>query len=105
MALVFGVSIVIRSITVMQLSRARVEKALLRASRFTFRLTFGVGLPDLIANVCPPPTQTGERREPARALPVPFCLHGLRPPPLTSLRLLVDLLPRLRLAISTRTAS
>src|SRR3989338_4841671 len=35
-------------------------------------------------NVTPPPTQRGERVDPWRARPVPFCFHGLRPPPLTS---------------------
>jgi len=33
--------------------------------------------------VTPPPRQRGERFEPARARPVPFCFQGLRPPPLT----------------------
>ena len=32
-----------------------------------------------------PPTQSGERREPALALPVPFWRQGLAPPPRTSL--------------------
>src|SRR3989344_919719 len=36
--------------------------------------------------VTPPPFQIGERDEPWRARPVPFCFHGLRPPPRTSPR-------------------
>ena len=33
----------------------------------------------------PPPGLSGVREEPARALPVPFCLKGFLPPPRTSL--------------------
>ena len=41
----------------------------------------------------PPPTQIGERDEPARARPVPFWRNGLVPPPRTSARVLVDWVP------------
>src|SRR3989338_8685703 len=40
-------------------------------------------------NVTPPPFQIGERVEPWRARPVPFCFHGFLPPPRTSPRSLV----------------
>jgi len=43
--------------------------------------------------ITPPPLHNGERLEPALALPVPFCFHGLAPPPLTSLRVFVELVP------------
>jgi len=38
----------------------------------------------LAANVTPPDLQIGPRVVPALALPVPFCLQGFFPPPLTS---------------------
>jgi hypothetical protein len=40
--------------------------------------------------ITPPPTNNGERVEPARARPVPFCFQGFRPPPLTSERIFVE---------------
>src|SRR3972149_10527331 len=43
--------------------------------------------------VLPPPTQIGEELEPALALPVPFCLQGLAPPPLTSARVFFFTVP------------
>src|SRR3984957_8607299 len=47
----------------------------------------------------------GERVEPARARPVPFCRHGLRPPPEMSPLVLVDAVPERRFASCIRTAS
>src|SRR5690606_28722050 len=41
----------------------------------------------------PPPVICGARIEPWRALPVPFCLKGLRPAPETSPRRLVEWVP------------
>lgn len=41
----------------------------------------------------PPPGFRGVRLEPARALPVPFCLNGLRPPPRTSDLVSVEAFP------------
>src|SRR5450759_544398 len=41
-------------------------------------------------NTVPPPVQIGEREEPARARPVPFCFQGLAPPPLTWPRVFVS---------------
>ena len=40
----------------------------------------------------------GERIEPGRARPVPFCFHGLAPPPRTSARVLVVWVPGRRAA-------
>ena len=42
----------------------------------------------------PPPVHCGERFEPCRARPVPFWRQGLRPPPETSPRVLVECVPR-----------
>src|SRR5437899_1648390 len=47
----------------------------------------------------------GERIEPARARPVPFCRHGFLPPPEMNPRVLVDAVPERRLAICIFTAS
>src|SRR5271169_4831254 len=47
----------------------------------------------------------GERIEPARARPVPFCRHGFFPPPEIKPRVLVDAVPERRLAICIFTAS
>src|SRR3954470_21384975 len=41
----------------------------------------------------PPPVHCGARVEPWRARPVPFWRHGLRPPPRTSARVLVECVP------------
>src|SRR3954447_26218575 len=53
----------------------------------------------------PPPTQIGERDEPARARPVPFWRHGLAPPPRTLPRVLVAWVPWRRALSSARTVS
>src|SRR5579862_6171752 len=53
----------------------------------------------------PPCRHIGERVEPARARPVPFCRHGLRPPPEMSPLVLVDAVPERRFASCIRTAS
>mmetsp|Transcript_11468 Transcript_11468/g.19593 ORF Transcript_11468/g.19593 Transcript_11468/m.19593 type:complete len:248 (+) Transcript_11468:166-909(+) len=42
----------------------------------------------------PPPGFRGVRRDPRRALPVPFCAIGFLPPPRTSERVSVDAVPR-----------
>ena len=47
-------------------------------------------------NGLPPPFHWVARIEPWRARPVPFCFHGLRPPPETSLRPLVSWVPARR---------
>jgi hypothetical protein len=41
----------------------------------------------------PPPTMSGELREPRRACPVPFCAYGFLPPPFTSARVSVLAVP------------
>src|SRR3954468_7691934 len=53
----------------------------------------------------PPPTQIGEREEPARARPGPFWRHGLAPPPRTLPRVLVECVPWRCAASSARTDS
>src|SRR3954451_10656828 len=53
----------------------------------------------------PPPTQIGERDEPARARPVAFWRHGLAPPPRTLPRVLVAWVPWRCAASSARTDS
>src|SRR3954451_6101544 len=53
----------------------------------------------------PPPTQIGEREEPARARPVPFWRHGLAPPTRTLPRVLGACVPWRRAASSARTDS
>src|SRR5207247_4629642 len=52
-----------------------------------------------------PPFHSELRMLPARARPVPFCLHGFRPPPETSPRVLVECVPRRWLARYDFTAS
>ena len=51
-------------------------------------------------NGLPPPFHWVARMEPWRARPVPFCFHGLRPPPETSLRPRVEWVPARRAASS-----
>ena len=41
----------------------------------------------------PPPFHRGERFDPARARPVPFCRHGFAPPPRTRARVFVEAVP------------
>src|SRR5512135_629989 len=53
----------------------------------------------------PPCLQSGERLLPARALPVPFCLNGLTPPPLTSALFFVAAVPARLLASWFTTAA
>jgi len=67
----------------------KVCKANLRSFLFNFNETvFGFG-----PKITPPPFHNGERLEPARARPVPFCCHGFAPPPRTSLRVFVEEVP------------
>src|SRR5262245_35950941 len=53
----------------------------------------------------PPPVNCGERIEPWRARPVPFCRYGLRPPPETIARLLTAAVPRRFAAACATTAA
>ena len=65
-------------------SFARFERIDLIADLYIFLLIFlGSEDLDLAANVTPPPFQIGLLDVPALALPVPFCLQGFFPPPLT----------------------
>lgn len=56
-----------------------------------------------LALACPPPGMSGERVEPIRAMPLPFCLRGLRPPPRFSARVMVLAVPWRSLASCQRT--
>ena len=62
-----------------------------KANCFSFLFIFLIISRGFGPNVTPPPFHRGELFEPARARPVPFCFQGLRPPPLTSLRVFVEL--------------
>ena len=67
----------------------KVCKANFRSFLFSFKtIFFGFG-----PKIIPPPFHNGERFDPARALPVPFCFHGFRPPPRTSLLVFVEVVP------------
>jgi len=81
------------STTWMRPSRARSERTPRRAAAFIF-----LGVRWEKSRGCgpwttPPPANCGARVEPWRARPVPFCLWGLRPPPRTSPRVLVEAVP------------
>ena len=90
---VFGASHWNASITCSAPSPARAFNALLRANARTCRGTVSVYLRGRGPNTVPPPTQTGERVEPERARPVPFCFHGFWLPPITSPRVFVLCVP------------
>jgi len=63
----------------LRLLKSKVCKANLRSFLFNFRfVVFGFG-----PKITPPPLHKGERFEPARARPVPFCCQGFLPPPRT----------------------
>src|SRR3954465_9054758 len=79
--LVLGVSNFHSSTTRTLPSDARSESADRRASFTIFLGVFWSYLRGFGPWATPPPTQIGERLEPARARPVPFCRHGLAPPP------------------------
>ena len=96
---VFGVSIVPSRTRISPLATLA-DKADLRARFLTFLLTFfsydlGWG-----PNVTPPPTICGALIVPCLALPVPFCLKGFLPPPLTIALVLVAAVPCLAAANS-----
>jgi hypothetical protein len=77
----------------MRSPRARSVSADRSASRFIFLLTRIAWLRGLGPWATPPPTHRGDRMEPCRARPVPFCRHGFRPPPETSARVFVEWVP------------
>src|SRR2546430_265832 len=79
------------------------ERALRSAARCSLRLTLNVYARGWGPKAVPPPVHSGERLEPARALPVPFWRHGLAPPPETSARVRVAAVPLRRAACSART--
>ena len=78
-----------RKLAVQTLLYNKVCKADLRSFLFNFNLVvLGFG-----PKITPPPLHSGERLDPARALPVPFCCQGFLPPPRTSLLVFVATVP------------
>ena len=71
-SLVFGACSAMPSVTRRRSVRASSESIERIAPRYILRFTFCVKSRGLAAKVLPPPTQMGERLEPARAWPVPF---------------------------------
>src|SRR6476620_2210718 len=70
--------------------RARSDSAPRRAAAFIFlgvRWSYARGWGPW---AIPPPANWGDRFEPCRARPVPFCRYGFRPPPATSPRVFVE---------------
>src|SRR6185503_20714015 len=87
------------SITINWPSLALSESDINRALRLAFLLIFKSQLRSLRGPKATPPwRQIGPRVDPARARPVPFCFQGFLPPPETSPRVLVEAVPRRRLA-------
>src|SRR5690554_5611889 len=72
---------------------SRSPNALRKASFFVEPLTFLLKSRGFGPNTTPPPRQRGERNEPARARPVPFCFHGFLFEPATSPTVLVQAVP------------
>src|SRR5215469_3743751 len=68
-------------------------RALRRASCLVFLETFLPKSRGLGPNTTPPPAHKGDRNEPARARPVPFCRHGFLLVPATSPTVLVLAVP------------
>ena len=89
-ALVFGAAPAREPTTIMEDAAAADWMAVAIASRLSFLFILMDQSPGLGPKTTPPPGLSGVRLEPARALPVPFCLKGLRPPPRTSLLVSVD---------------
>merc|ERR1719478_1762001 len=92
-ALVFGAAPARESTTIREDAAAADWMAVAIASRLSFLFILMDQSLGLGPNTTPPPGLSGVRLEPARALPVPFCLKGLRPPPRTSLLVSVDAVP------------
>src|SRR3989344_9135538 len=75
------------------------DNAMNSAFCFVFLLILRAKLRSLVGpNTTPPPTHCGDRMDPWRARPVPFCFQGFLPPPRTSPRVLVLATGRRRLA-------
>mmetsp|Transcript_7680 Transcript_7680/g.34905 ORF Transcript_7680/g.34905 Transcript_7680/m.34905 type:complete len:313 (+) Transcript_7680:252-1190(+) len=92
-ALVFGAAPARESTTIMEDAAAADWMAVAIASRLSFLFILMDQSLGLGPKTTPPPGLSGVRLDPARALPVPFCLKGLRPPPRTSLLVSVDAVP------------
>ncbi len=74
------------------------ESAMRSASLRTFLGRSSAWLRTTGPKIVAPPRNCGERSEPARALPVPFCFHGFLVVPLISLTVLVLCVPAWALA-------
>ena len=61
----------------------RLKSSVLSANLNSFLFSLCFTVRGLGPKITPPPDQRGDRLDPARARPVPFCFQGLRPPPLT----------------------
>src|SRR5678815_2855307 len=77
---VFGASTVKSCVTTRRSWRTSSDSIDWIAPRYIFLFTFCAKSRGFAANARPPPTQMGERIEPARDVPPPFCGRGLRPP-------------------------
>merc|ERR1719238_2573533 len=78
------------TVTLLALFWIAIPMASSASLRFIFLLAQSLGFGP---KETPPPTLSGDRIEPCLARPVPFCLKGLRPPPLTSERVFVEAVP------------
>ena len=103
-SLVLGAATAISSITIISPSRTFWESAEKMAILLAMTFIFLEKSLDLGANTTPPFTHWGLRMEPCLARPVPFCLQGFAPPPRTSLRVSVLLVPCLSFASLVTTA-
>src|SRR4029450_13545859 len=96
--------LVLASVTARRSTTITSPEAILAASasrRAERRISVGIFLSYLRGvgpKGLPPPFHWVARIEPWRARPVPFCFHGFRPPPETSLRPLVSWVPARRAA-------
>src|SRR5579859_835324 len=84
---------------------SRALSALRSARERVFLETFLLKSRGLGPNTTPPPAHSGERTEPARARPVPFCFHGFLLEPATSPTVLVHAVPERWAALYATTVS
>src|SRR5476649_33603 len=86
-------------------SLRRSRKALRNAGERVFLETFFEKSRGFGPKTTPPPAHNGERNEPARARPVPFCFHGFLLEPWTSPAVLVQAVPLRCAALYATTVS
>src|SRR5262245_20545029 len=92
-SLVLGELSLMSSTTTTSPALSRSLSALRSASCLVRALTFFAKLRGFGPKTTPPPAHNGERNEPARARPVPFCRHGFLFVPATSPTVLVQAVP------------